>query len=248
MPLTRYAQRLARLDALEARYAPRVRVALIRGCEGAADAVAVGASPEVAAGLVKNAFLVAVLQDAYEQCGLREAQDEYDHLTTTYPQKAQAPPSVQSGWISRLRRFITSEGATSIRSITESVRKKVRAVLVEAAELGLGARDAAARLRQEVATFSKTEAVTIVRTELATAANTGSLLGAQATGLRLDKFWIATPGPRTRPSHQQADRQAVDIGDSFTVGGFPARYPADPLLPAGERIRCRCSLGYRPKQ
>lgn len=246
MPLTRYAARLARLDTLELRYEPRVRRALIQGTEAAADAAAAGAAPAVAAALVRNAFLVAVLQDLYEQCGLAEANDEYDYLTRT--QKAQAPAGVSAGWAARLRRFITTEGATSIRGITETVRKKVQQVLAAAADAGLGVREAAAKLRAEVATFSREQAVTIVRTELITASNVGSLMGAEATGLRLNKFWIATPGARTRPTHQAAAGQTVALSQSFTVGGFAARYPGDPLLPAKERVRCRCSIGYKPRE
>jgi hypothetical protein len=248
MPLARYNARMTRLDALAARYEPRVRAALIRGCEAAAEAVAVGATPAVAAALVRNAFLVAVLENMYEQCGMAEARDEYDYLTAEYPRKAQAPDEVATGWVARLRRFITTEGATSIRGITETVRKKVRAVLVQAAEAGQGVAEAARTLRAEVATFSRAEAVTIVRTELITASNLGSLMGAEATGLQLDKVWLATPGARTRPTHQAANGQKVGLSQSFTVGGFAARYPGDPLLPAKERVQCRCTQTYRPRE
>lgn len=246
MSTARYNDRMARLDSLATRYEPKVRTALIRGCAAAADAVEAGATPPVAAALVKNSFLVAVLQDLYERCGVAEARDEYYHLTTTYPLKGLLPAAVVADWTSRLRRFITTEGATSIRAITETVRKKVRAVLTEAAELGLSVQEAATKLRQEVATFSRQEAVTIVRTELISASNYGSLIGAQATGIRLQKVWLATPGARTRPSHREADGQAVGLQDFFTVGTGRGRYPGDPLLPAGERIRCRCTQIYRP--
>lgn len=246
MPLQRYTAKMARLDALERRYVPKVRGAIIRGCEAAADAVEAGASPLVAAALVKNSFLVAALEDLYERCGLVEAKEEYDYLTTRYPQKALPGTALVASWAGRLRRFISTEGATSIRAISETVRKKVRAVLTEAAELGLSVPHAARMLREEVATFSQQEAVTIVRTELITAANVGSLLGAQATGLRLQKLWLATPGSRTRPSHQAANGQAVALDGFFTVGQSQGRYPGDPLLPAGERIRCRCTQTYKP--
>lgn len=243
--LARYTARMARLDALALKFEPRVRRALILGCEQAAEAVILGASPEVAAALVKNAPLVAALQDLYETCGLAEAREEYDYLTTTYPEKAQAPPGVKDSWAARLRRFITTEGATSIRAITDTVRKKVRAVLTDAAEAGMGVVEAARELRSQVATFSTQQSVSIVRTELISAANQGSLLGAEATGLKLRKFWLATPGPRTRPTHQAANGQTVGLQDFFTVGGEQARYPGDPLLSAKERVRCRCTIAYK---
>jgi len=105
---------------------------------------------------------------------------------------------------------------------------------------------AAKKLRERVAGVAKERAVVIVRTELVTAANYGSLMGAQATGLRLEKFWIATKDGRTRPTHSAIDSVGAPLQDGiFSVGGAPARYPGDPILPVGERVNCRCSIGYR---
>jgi hypothetical protein len=71
-------------------------------------------------------------------------------------------------------------------------------------------------------------------------------MGAEATGLRLNKRWIATPGPRTRDSHRAANGQKVGLQTSFTVGGVLMRYPGDPLAPAREIVACRCAIGYEP--
>lgn len=245
MPLLRYTQRMARLDALAARFEPRIRRALIQGAEPCAEAVQHGASPEVAAALFRNGYLVAVLGDLYERCGVAEARLEYDYLTNKYPRKAQAPPDVVTGWAARLRRFVTTDAAAGIRAITETVRKKVRTVLGRALDEGLSVPDTARALRKEVAEFSGKEAVTVARTELIAASNYGSYLGAEATGLDLVKVWLATPGSRTRPTHAAANGQAVGLRAFFTVGGEQARYPGDPWLSAGERIRCRCSITYR---
>lgn len=245
MSLSRYIQRLARLDTLAARYEPRTRVAIIRACETSAEAAAAGASPEVAAGLVRMLFVQDVLSDMIERCGVAEATEEYDYLTRTY-QKALPGAATVASWAARLRRYISTEAATSLRAISATIRGKVRAVLQQAADEGLGARDAASLLRSEVATFSVKQAEAIVRTELIGASNAASLMGAEATGLRLRKVWLATPGPRTRPTHREAGGQVTSLASSFTVGGFPARYPGDPLLPASERIRCRCSITYEP--
>lgn len=242
--MERYAAQLARLDKLAARYEPKVRAGIIRACEAAAEAVLLGASPPVAAALVQPRFLVEPLTELVVACGTAEAKEEYNYLTTAYPQKAQAPPAQVDSWTARLRRYITTEGATSIRAISETIRKRVRAVLVGAAETGLGVVEAAALLRSEVATFSRMEAVAIVRTELIGASNFGSLLGAQATGLKLRKVWLATPGARTRPSHRAAGGQTATLEGFFVVGQSLGRYPGDPLLSAGERIRCRCTVTY----
>lgn len=247
MPLTRYNARMARLDTLEARYLPLMRAALIRAVEPCADAAEQGASPTVAAALVRISYVVDVLASLYEQCGTAEAQEEYDYLTSTYGQAKALPGfATVATWAQRLRQFISTEGALAVRGITEATRAIVKRVLTTAADDGLGVDEAGRLLRAEVATLSVARGVSIVRTELIAASNIGSLLGAEATGLKLDKFWLATPGPRTRPTHAAADGQTVGLRDSFTVGGESARYPGDPLLSAGERIRCRCSLGYKP--
>ncbi|SDY98152.1 phage minor head protein [Hymenobacter psychrophilus] len=240
---TDYAARMARLDALAARYAPRLRVALQRDCEAAVAAAEAGASPAVAAAVAGTRFTRAVLEDLYVASGVAEARLQYDALTTT---KAEAPAGLLDVWTSRLRRFISTEGALSLRGIAAGTRAIVVRVLTQAAEAGQGVAEAARTLRQQVAELSQARAVSICRTELISASNYGSLLGAEATGVKLRKRWIATVGPRTRPTHRAADGQRVPLAGTFTVGGAAARYPGDPLLPASERVRCRCAIGFEP--
>ena len=246
---TRYDQRNARLDALEATYAPRIRAALVRQ---AASAIArleqldtlTPVTADLLAALIRPDRLLPVLEALYVACGTVEAADTYDWLTEGM--KAQAPPGVRDSWAGRLRRFISTEGAAAVRGITDTTRGIVRRVLNESATAGHGIAEAARNLRAEVATLARSRSVVIARTELLTAANYSSLMGAQATGLRLEKFWLATPDGRTRQSHRNADGQGAPLQDGFfSVGGFQARYPADPMLPASERCACRCSVGYR---
>lgn len=242
-PTSYYAQR-ARLEALEAKYIPKLRRALLRSIEPAAELVLVGADAAMAAALVSEKEVTAVLQSLYAECGTVEAQLQYDALTPAV--KALAPPSTVSRWGERLRAFITGEGAAAVKGITERTRKIVRSVLNEAAAAGDGIEVAARKLRQRVAELAPKRARVIARTELVSASNYGSLLGAQATGVRLEKFWIATKDGRTRIDHANADGQGAPLQDGFfQVGGHPCRYPGDPLLPAGERANCRCAVGFR---
>lgn len=244
MTTTQYHDQQARLAELAPALIRKMRRALIRSAEPAAVAVLAGADGPTAAAYVSTKEVTAVLQALYEACGSVEAQLTYDRLTPAV--KALAPPAVVSRWGQRLRGFITGEGAAAIKGITETTRKVVREVLNEAAAAGDGVKVAAKKLRDKVAGLAKERATAIVRTELVAAANVGSLIGAQATGLALEKFWIATPGLRTRPEHAAADGQGAPLQDGFfIVGGEPARYPGDPMLSAGMRINCRCSIGYR---
>lgn len=248
MPKSRYHAQMRRLRAQEARHVNALRIALIRQGEEAAALLEQFSTLPDAAGIaliaarVSSRWLVTPLQSLYVACGSAEAADTYEHLTRR--QKAQAPTATKTSWAGRLRAFITTEGAQAVRGITESTRRIVRRVLNESAAAGDGIQEAARKLRARVAQLAPERARRIARTELLAAANYGSRLGAQATGLALDVFWIATPGARTRPEHRAADKQ-VAVGGFFTVGGERCRYPGDPLLSAGMRCNCRCSQGYK---
>lgn len=56
----------------------------------------------------------------------------------------------------------------------------------------------------------------------------------------LQKEWSAVMDLRTRESHARADGQRVTADGDYHVGGWRAKYPHDPRLPAAETIRCRC--------
>ena len=61
------------------------------------------------------------------------------------------------------------------------------------------------------------------------------------TGIQLKKQWLCVRDQWTRESHLEADRQEVQAGDDFTVGGERCSYPGDRRLSAEERIHCRCT-------
>jgi HK97 family phage portal protein len=90
--------------------------------------------------------------------------------------------------------------------------------------------------------------IVIARTETIRATNRGSQDAALATGLDLNKVWIATDDDRTRPAHLLADRQITDMRGTFTVDGEELEYPGDPNGSAGNVIQCRCTVIYEEKQ
>lgn len=91
-------------------------------------------------------------------------------------------------------------------------------------------------------------AVVIARTETVSAYNGATQDAFELLGEELDepleKVWLASMDARTRDSHFKADGQRVPLDSSFMVGGFPGLYPGDPMLPAKERIQCRCTVLY----
>lgn len=60
------------------------------------------------------------------------------------------------------------------------------------------------------------------------------------------KMWIAILDEKTRPDHEDADGQVVEITEPFDVGGWPMMYPKDDSMgaPLDEIVNCRCTVEY----
>lgn len=88
-------------------------------------------------------------------------------------------------------------------------------------------------------------AVVIARTETLGALNGSRTDSFQAfaaeTEEELERMWLSTVDPRTRPTHVAADGQRTGVTDPFMVGGFALMFPGDPTGPAQEVIQCRCT-------
>jgi len=61
---------------------------------------------------------------------------------------------------------------------------------------------------------------------------------------RVLKTWIARDDDRTRITHRLVDNTTIGVTDTFTVGGFPLRFPHDPFGPPQEIMNCRCGLTF----
>ncbi|WBA43154.1 phage minor head protein [Hymenobacter canadensis] len=233
-------ERLARLDASQAKWEVRIFKALLKDFELVAATYSLTGDAELAAAVLPQKHLIEALDALYQNIILQEADYEYEYLIA---REAKAIKPLAS-WLSSARSFIMTRGAASIRAITESTRKEIRRVLSTA--LGEGSSIAAVTrtLRTQITDFSRLRATTIARTELIGAANYGSLTGAISTGLNLQKEWLSTTDSRTRVSHVLASGQQVPINEMFIVGGERCEFPGDPILSAGERIRCRCTVVY----
>ncbi len=86
----------------------------------------------------------------------------------------------------------------------------------------------------------KREAKTQAHTEVGAAFNGGSLLGQEQTGIVNAIRWVSQFDVAVRATHWEATGEVSTERKPFNVGGFPARYPLDPRLPAQERANCRC--------
>ncbi|MFC6998055.1 phage minor head protein [Rufibacter roseus] len=189
------------------------------------------------------------ITELYVMVGVHFAKEQYGSLKShesDYLTKADAEESV---WIRFMRRFALEKAGDRIKAITETTLKKVRSVLEEAAKEGLSIPNTAKLMIDEFNGINKQRATVIARTEIVSSSNRGSLLGAQSTGLKLNKEWLSTRDSRTRESHIAVDGQTVDLEGLFKVNGAELEHPGDGThgAPASELVMCRCTQVYVPK-
>jgi len=181
-------------------------------------------------------------QDLYAEVGSLFAMESFEGLL---PQKQKQDDTLEDMWMERLREFAATEAGTRIVDVTQYTVEQVRGVLQEGIQEGWGVEKIARQLESSDA-ISRVRARRIARTEIVSASNEGSMMGARSTRLNLKKIWIDTPDSRTRETHIQAgSQQPVDIDEPFQVGGYDADYPGDLSLPAEEVVNCRCTVGYQ---
>lgn len=98
-------------------------------------------------------------------------------------------------------------------------------------------------LPQSVFGTVRSRAETIFRTEANRVFEVSGQARLNEMGKRLPglaKQWVAFIDSRTRETHEAANGQIVPTDATYTVGGYAALYPRDPMLPAAESINCRC--------
>lgn len=135
------------------------------------------------------------------------------------------------------------------------VPDEVYALIVIEVERGITEGRSLQNVRDEIQTIltaSATDrwpnrAMTVARTETIAAVNAGIFRAAQLEAEERGdvapfKQWISTDDKRTRPTHDEADKQRTLLSEPFRVGGAPLMFPGDPRGPAAEVINCRCSL------
>lgn len=67
----------------------------------------------------------------------------------------------------------------------------------------------------------------------------------QAPRTPIVREWVSRRDTRVRPTHVAVDGTVLPVGEPFSVGGFPMRFPQDPAGPPQERYGCRCRCIYR---
>ena len=146
----------------------------------------------------------------------------------------------------RVQAFIQARANQLAGQVTDTTYQAIRDVLAEGVQTGQTIDEIADGIRHVFDIASETRAVTIARTEVISAYNGASQLGATELGgdVVAGKEWIATRDGRTRPGHADADGQTVAIGQPFDVDGEALVYPGDPGGSPENTVQCRCTVGF----
>lgn len=93
-------------------------------------------------------------------------------------------------------------------------------------------------------------ATKIARTEGLAMAEYGKMVGAEKSGLLLEKQWLTQRDSRVRDSHIIVDNQRRKMNQQFNVSGYKMDYPADGKYgaPIGLIVNCRCTTIYHNKR
>lgn len=234
-----YADIEAKRKRFERRYARLIRAALTMQMEQAMSLLVLG---EQSVEIVREEPVKNAITELYKEVGVYFADYTYNSLLKSYSNKRIGP---LLGWESNILSTILTQIAGRITSITTNVKDRIRSIITTSFEKGLSVSDTERAIRKEFGQYSKQHAILIARTELVSASNLGSILGAKSTGLNLEKGWLSTRDQRTRIDHIAANNQYVPLNGVFTVGGESLQYPGDPSASAANVINCRCTLVYR---
>jgi hypothetical protein len=186
-------------------------------------------------------------------------------LPATAMRDALAGKDVNIQWFEAISSGAGERAKSILESTKEAARRSVKRILLEAQDevVQPSTAEVARRIRtamrgpdverepREHATQGKTSlvfgfehAMTIARTELAQAENTGIMAGYEASGVKRVEWQAYTDGRSGSRHHERMDGVIIEVGDVFRLpSGAKLRYPGDPLGPISETVNCRCTVG-----
>lgn len=155
-------------------------------------------------------------------------------------------------WQKQMERFLDAYGATRVVAVADQTgvrfKQEVNKVIKDGVARGLSIDDIKRNLVSNIEGMSSIRARTIARTEVVGASNQGSLIGAQSSGLMLDKVWLTAHNKvPPRPTHKAADGQTVSMYEKFKVGTEEMNAPGDVTASPEEVINCRCTIIYKKR-
>jgi HK97 family phage portal protein len=182
-------------------------------------------------------------QAYFEQNNL-EMVSQFASLTFSDLKASVGPDEVKGrfGLTARVRDYIAKWSGEKVTQVTEFTKSVIGGIVMNVMQEEGGMDAVAKRIKEVYTDMSGYRAYRIGRTEVGGASTYGSMEGAKATGLKLQKQWLTSRDRRVRDSHTHMQDEAVDMDAKFSNGlDYPCEYGAGR---PSETINCRCTVGY----
>ena len=149
-------------------------------------------------------------------------------------------------WSAEIEKYVNAHVAEEIDYISETTKKKIRAIVLEGEKAGLSSVKIAAQIRE---VYKGWEAGTdvyrsmrIARTEVHQAAGTAMHESARQSGVAKFKAWLDAGDDRVRPEHVNNTAEGfIPFDDAFQDG---AMFAGD----GTNDVNCRCVMQYTDRQ
>lgn len=228
-----------------------ISAAISRGsAEDASGNVAHALSTIEQAGTLKH-LIVSLYQDVGTDVGDETAKDlKYDRKPFQRKDTTTDATSLNL-YAPDVLVYLLSMAGEKVQQIDSTTLAQLQSALEEGTRLGESVQKLSKRIDDlYLAQIIPNRSQVIAATEVVAASNWGSHEAAKASGLVLNKVWLATEDSHTRPDHAAADGQEVGLDEPFTVGDDQLMYPGDSSLGAGadELVYCRCTQYFKRVQ
>lgn len=151
---------------------------------------------------------------------------------------AAAIPEVDTRQLMAMSAFLTDRVSDISLTVANRINSELGLVMIGSQSVG----DAINKV-DGLVEGGRTRAISIVRTELGRAYSMATQQRQEQAAEVLPgmkKQWRRSGKLHSRPEHDAADGQIVDVDKPFIVGGVALMFPRDPAAPIGETINCGC--------
>ena len=199
--------------------------------------------------------LNALVMDIYRTVGLRFAVQVNRYLT----KEERKDVFFNADVIQRIVNILGFHALNLVTRMSETSKAEILRIIVEGEQNQSSYREIALAITESYI-VQYPRALTIARTEVARAANIGSMQAAEKQGFLVEKVWVAGNDRLTRRfskkdefDHWQMDGQRRDFDQPFEQTGLEgitavAQQPGDPGAPAAFTINCRCVVVFEGKR
>jgi hypothetical protein len=142
-----------------------------------------------------------------------------------------------------LLNYLATAGANRVQGVNDTTIAKLQSILDNAVRQGLSIADTYRLIGADFSAMAGYRSERIARTEIIGASNRGAYEAGRATGIALNKMWIATVDDRTRDSHRELDGVTIPMNDNFVLideGGdvLELTAPGQLDMPMNQFINC----------